>query len=68
MVLNREKAYNGVLAAVCKSFPACRWDNLATFNSKFSTAGISTVDYISPSVLGQKDIAAKSWKQTYWGS
>jgi len=66
-VLNREKAYNAVLAAVCKSFAGCRWDNGATFNSKFTAADISTVDYISPSVQGQKDIAAASWKQTYWG-
>ena len=67
MVLNRERAYNSALAAVCKTFANCRWDNNATFNSKFTTADISTVDYISPSEQGQKDIAAACWKQGYWG-
>src|SRR5579884_1970942 len=66
VVRNREIAYNAALAAVCKSFSHCRWDGDANFNRQFTAKDISTVDYISPSVQGQADLATSSWAHSYW--
>ncbi len=67
-VLTQEKADNSALASVCAGFANCRWDNLATYNTAFTTSDVSTVDYFHPSVSGQNTLAGVTWSASYWGS
>jgi len=67
-VVAREVAFNSVLKAQCAVYANCRWDGDATFNSPFTVADVSAVDYFHPSPIGQKDLAAVTWLHSYWGS
>jgi lysophospholipase L1-like esterase len=64
-VLNREEAFNSAMATACKKYPACRWDDLAVFNEKFTAASVS-VDYFHPSVRGQAQLAQTTWAASWW--
>jgi lysophospholipase L1-like esterase len=63
VVLQRLKDFNGALARVCAEFAQCRWDGLATFNTAFTAADVSTVDYFHPSPAGQAKLATVTWGQ-----
>jgi lysophospholipase L1-like esterase len=63
LVLQRVRDLNGALATVCAEFAQCRWDGLATFNTPFTTADVSTVDYFHPSLAGQAKLATTTWAQ-----
>ena len=65
-VQTRERAFNDVLARVCKEFVQCRWDGYAVFNYAFTRSDVSTVDYFHPSVTGQNRLAAITWAAGYW--
>ena len=67
-VLSQEQADNAALARVCAQFVNCKWDNLATFNYKFTASDVSTIDYFHPSVAGQAHLAATTWSAGYWPS
>jgi lysophospholipase L1-like esterase len=67
-VVVEEKADNDALARVCQSFRQCRWDNYAVYNTPFSTADVSTVDYFHPSVTGQKNLATVTWTAGYFAT
>jgi lysophospholipase L1-like esterase len=67
-VAAQEVADNAALQRVCAQFPQCRWDGYATYNTTFSTADVSTVDYYHPSVTGQNHLAAVTWAAGYWPS
>jgi lysophospholipase L1-like esterase len=67
-VVAQEKADNDALARVCHAFRQCRWDNYAVYNTAFSTADVSTVDYFHPSVTGQKNLAAVTWAASYFAT
>lgn len=59
-VLEREQAFNDVLAAVCIQYAICRFDDYAVFNYAFSVSHVSTLDF-HPSLAGQaclSDVAA----------
>ena len=62
-VLQRVKDYNTALATVCAEFAQCRWDGGATFDTPFTTADVSTVDYFHPSLAGQAKLATTTWAQ-----
>lgn len=66
-VLQREVAFNNVLAEVCATFEHCRFDGLAVFKTAFVASDITTRDYFHPSLSGQKKLAAVSWSAGYWG-
>lgn len=66
-VVAQEVADNGALATACSAYTQCRWDNNAGYNFAFTTADISTLDYFHPNVEGQNDIAAITWKASFWG-
>lgn len=66
IVLNREKAFNGALAAACKKYATCKWDNLAVFNFPFTTADVNSLDFFHPSVAGQSRLAAVTWAASWW--
>ena len=67
-VAAQERADNYALARVCQAFRQCRWDNYAVYNTPFSTADVSTVDYFHPSVTGQKNLAAVTWAAGYFAT
>jgi len=66
-VLTQEKAFNDAMASVCTTTPNCRWDNLATFNTVFSSSQVSTLDYFHPNESGQATLAKVTWGASYWG-
>jgi len=69
-VRQRNIDFNTQLKTICESqeFAAtCRYDQNAAFNTKFTTADVSTRDYFHPSVAGQAKLAAASWTAGYWG-
>ena len=62
-VLQRVRDFNTALATVCAEFAQCRWDGGATFDTPFTTADVSTVDYFHPSPAGQAKLATVTWGQ-----
>jgi lysophospholipase L1-like esterase len=68
-VVAQEAADNTAMQQVCETQFAgqCRWDKGATFHFAFTPADVSTVDYFHPSLQGQNNLAAVSFKSSYWG-
>ena len=65
-VLSREKAFNKAMAAACKRYSDCRWDDSAVFDFNFTAADINTLDYFHPSVIGQNRLASITWAKAWW--
>jgi hypothetical protein len=42
--------------------------NYAAFGVHFPASEVSTIDYFHPNVAGENDLAAVSWKASFWGS
>jgi hypothetical protein len=68
LVVDREVAFNAILAEVCQQYPTCRWDGGAVYNYKFSASQVSTLDYFHPSLSGQATLASVTWGKSWWGS
>jgi lysophospholipase L1-like esterase len=68
VVLTQEKADNQALADICAAYAAqgCRWDGGAVFNTAFTSAQVSTVDYFHPNVSGQAVLAGVAWSSGPW--
>jgi lysophospholipase L1-like esterase len=69
-VAARETAFNNALRDTCTSSTysaICRWDGLATYNVKFSSSQVSTLDYFHPNASGQAVLASTTWAASYWG-
>jgi lysophospholipase L1-like esterase len=60
-VVDREKAFNQILAEVCASYSRCRWDNKAVYNYQFSASQVSSLDFFHPSLSGQAALARVTW-------
>jgi lysophospholipase L1-like esterase len=70
-VLAREVAFNKAMQGDCTSSTYssfCKWDNLATYDVKFSSSQVSTLDYFHPNASGQAVLASTTWKASYWGA
>jgi lysophospholipase L1-like esterase len=67
-VVARELAFNQILALACSQYANCRWDANATYNYKFSTSQVSTLDYFHPSLSGQAALAQLTWNASWWAS
>lgn len=70
-VAAHETELNNALRDTCTSaaYSAfCRWDNLATYDVKFSSSQVSTLDYFHPNKSGQALLASTAWKASYWGA
>jgi lysophospholipase L1-like esterase len=67
-VLSREKRFNAVLGDVCGTYSNCRFDGLAVFHYRLSTADVSTLDYFHPSLSGQAALASVTWEASWWPS
>jgi lysophospholipase L1-like esterase len=67
-VVDRERAFNRVLADTCAAYARCRWDGGAVYNYTFSTSQVSTLDYFHPSLSGQAALARVTWAASWWAS
>jgi lysophospholipase L1-like esterase len=69
-VLAREVAFNNAMQSDCTSSTYssfCKWDSLATYNVRFSSSQVSTLDYFHPNASGQATLAATTWAASFWG-
>ena len=66
-VLQRERAFNGVLAEVCGRYAMCRFDAYAVFNYRFTASQVSKLDFFHPSLSGQAALASVTWQASWWG-
>src|ERR687898_3315272 len=67
-VVDRERAFNQILATECAKYPRCRWDGGAVYNYRFSASQVSTLDFFHPSLSGQAALARVSWAASWWPS
>jgi lysophospholipase L1-like esterase len=65
-VVDREQAFNQVLAETCAKYGRCRWDNGAVYNYQFSASQVSTLDYFHPGLSGQAALARVTWAASWW--
>lgn len=65
LVRKRVMAYNRKLADVCSRFPRCRFDGNAAFRFRFKPKHVSPFDFFHPSKVGQRQLAAVTWKKTF---
>jgi lysophospholipase L1-like esterase len=66
-VVQREQAFNQILAEVCGNYPNnCRWDGGATYNYQFSVSQVSSLDFFHPSLSGQAALARVTWAKSWW--
>jgi lysophospholipase L1-like esterase len=68
LVVDREAAFNDILAKVCAEYARCLWDGGAVYAYKFSVSQVSTLDYFHPSLSGQATLARVTWAKSWWGS
>jgi lysophospholipase L1-like esterase len=66
LVVDRERAFNQILADVCAQYPRCRWDGGAVYNYPFSASQVSTLDFFHPSLSGQAALAKVTWNASWW--
>jgi hypothetical protein len=67
-VVDREMAFNQILAEGCAAYTRCRWDDLAVYHYQFSASQVSTLDYFHPSLSGQASLARVTWAASWWPS
>jgi lysophospholipase L1-like esterase len=65
-VVDREVAFNQILADGCRAYARCRWDDLAVYHYQFSASQVSTLDYFHPSLSGQAALARVTWAASWW--
>jgi lysophospholipase L1-like esterase len=68
LVVERELAFNRILAQACSHYKNCRWDNNAVYDFKFSADDVSILDYFHPSLEGQARLAELTWRTSWWGN
>ena len=68
LVVDRERAFNRILAEVCAQYSRCRWDNEAVYHYRFSASQVSTLDFFHPSLSGQAALARVTWAASWWAS
>jgi lysophospholipase L1-like esterase len=66
-VVQRELAFNQVLADSCARYALCRWDGNAVYHHAFSRSQVSSLDYFHPSLSGQEALARTTWAASWWG-
>jgi lysophospholipase L1-like esterase len=67
-VVDREQAFNQILADGCAAYARCRWDNWAVYTYQFSASQVSTLDFFHPSPSGQAALARVTWAASWWPS
>jgi hypothetical protein len=66
MVLARVRAFNDVLAEVCRQYANCRFDGYAVFDLRFTRSHVSKLDFFHPNLAGQTKIAQVTWARSWW--
>ena len=64
-VVQRQRAFNVVLAAACESYTSCRTDGGAVYRHKFKAGDVSVLDYFHPGSEGQAMLADITWKAAW---
>jgi lysophospholipase L1-like esterase len=64
-VVDRELAFNAVLAETCAQYKSCRSDGWAVYNYQFSPGDVSRLDYFHPSLQGQAKLADITWRAAW---
>ncbi|MCH7484888.1 MAG: hypothetical protein IIA90_07045 [Chloroflexi bacterium] len=64
-VRQRNIDFNDVLNSVCAEYVHCKFDGYIGFNTVFTPAHVSTIDYFHPSVAGQALIAQLAWDTAF---
>lgn len=67
-VVQRELAFNAILAETCAQYQNCRFDGGAVYNYKFSSGDVSRLDYFHPGLQGQAKLADITWKAAWQGN
>jgi lysophospholipase L1-like esterase len=67
-VLERERAFNDVLAEICGQNSNCRFDGYAVFDYPFTAGHVSKLDYFHPNLAGQATLASLTWQRSWWGT
>ena len=67
-VLDREEAFNDVLAEVCAQYSRCRFDGYEVFSFAFEPKHVSKLDYFHPNLSGQATLASLTWSRSWWSS
>jgi hypothetical protein len=67
-VVDREAAFNAILAKVCAEYARCLWDGGAVYDYKFSASQVSTLDFFHPGLSGQAALARVTWGASWWSS
>lgn len=67
-VVQRELAFNAILAEVCGRYANCRFDDNAIYNFDFQPSQVSSLDYFHPSLSGQALLARLTWARSWWPS
>jgi lysophospholipase L1-like esterase len=65
-VVDREQAFNQVLAETCAQYSRCRWDGGAAYRYQFSASQVSTLDYFHPGLSGEAALARVTWAASWW--
>jgi hypothetical protein len=68
LVVDREQAFNQILAQECARYSRCRWDGGAVYNYQFSASQVSSMDFFHPSLSGQAALARVTWGASWWSS
>jgi len=68
LVVDRERAFNQILADVCGQYSRCRWDGGAVYSYSFSASQVSSLDFFHPSLSGQAALARVTWAASWWTS
>jgi lysophospholipase L1-like esterase len=68
LVVDRERAFNRILAEVCAGYARCRWDGGAVYNYQFTASQVSPLDFFHPSLSGQAALARVTWAASWWSS
>lgn len=64
-VRDRVVEYNVILEDVCDQYIHCRFDENKVFDTAFTAADVSTVDYFHPSLQGQIRLGTETWASTF---
>jgi lysophospholipase L1-like esterase len=67
-VVDRERAFNQILADVCARYARCRWDGGAVYSYQFTASQVSALDFFHPSLSGQAALARVTWAASWWPS
>jgi lysophospholipase L1-like esterase len=66
LVVDRERAFNQILAEECAKYTRCRWDGGAVYNYRFTASQVSSLDFFHPSLSGQAALARVTWAASWW--